>query len=36
MVEDLPKIQASSAHFAKKFDIDADVIILDEIDAIVA
>ncbi|HEY9800158.1 MAG TPA: beta-1,6-N-acetylglucosaminyltransferase [Leptolyngbyaceae cyanobacterium] len=35
MVKDLPKIHASSAHFARKFDIDADVRILNEIDAIV-
>lgn len=35
MVEDMPKMQASSAHFAGKFDIDADVKVLDEIDTIV-
>lgn len=35
MSEDLPKILASSAHFARKFDIDTDVRILNELDAIV-
>jgi hypothetical protein len=34
-LEDLPKIYASSAHFARKFDIDQDVRILNELDAIV-
>jgi Core-2/I-Branching enzyme len=33
--EDLQKIQASSAHFARKFDIDKDVRILNELDTIV-
>ncbi|MGF1524068.1 MAG: beta-1,6-N-acetylglucosaminyltransferase [Leptolyngbyaceae cyanobacterium] len=32
--EDLTKILASPAHFARKFDIDQDVRILDELDAI--
>jgi len=35
LYEDLPRIQASSAHFARKFDIDKDARILDELDAIV-
>jgi len=35
LFEDLPRIQASSAHFARKFDIDRDARILDELDAIV-
>lgn len=34
LIEDLPKIQASSAHFARKFDIDVDAQILNELDAI--
>lgn len=33
--EDLPGIISSSAHFARKFDIDADVQVLDELDALV-
>jgi len=33
--EDMPKIRASSAHFARKFDIAKDVRILNELDAIV-
>lgn len=32
--EDLPKLLQSSAHFARKFDIDFDARILDELDAI--
>ncbi len=35
LLEDLPKILSSSAHFARKFDIDTDVRILNELDAIV-
>lgn len=35
LFDDLPKIYASSAHFARKFDIDADVRILNELDSIV-
>jgi hypothetical protein len=35
LFEDLPKIHASSAHFARKFDIDKDVRILNQLDAIV-
>lgn len=35
MLEDLLKLQASSAHFARKFDIDVDGRILDELDAII-
>jgi Core-2/I-Branching enzyme len=35
LFEDLPRIQASSAHFARKFDIDKDARVLDELDAIV-
>lgn len=31
-LNDLPKIKASSAHFARKFDIDTDSKILDELD----
>jgi hypothetical protein len=33
--EDLPKICVSSAHFARKFDMDEDDRILEELDAIV-
>jgi hypothetical protein len=33
--EDLPRIQASSAHFARKFDFDEDVNVLDKLDACV-
>jgi hypothetical protein len=33
--EDLPKLLASSAHFARKFDMDADAGIYDALDAIV-
>ncbi|KAM3116121.1 beta-1,6-N-acetylglucosaminyltransferase [Phormidesmis sp. 146-33] len=35
LFEDLPKIQASSAHFARKFDVDTDAKILNELDAVV-
>ena len=35
LFEDMQKIQASSAHFARKFDIDEDVRILNELDDIV-
>jgi len=35
MYEDLVKIQSSSAHFARKFDIDKDIEILNEIDRII-
>ncbi|MBF2022543.1 MAG: hypothetical protein IGR93_21250 [Hydrococcus sp. C42_A2020_068] len=35
LLEDLPKIHASSAHFARKFDTNEDVRILNELDAIV-
>lgn len=34
-VGDLPAIKASSAHFARKFDIDVDPIIFDEIDRMI-
>jgi hypothetical protein len=34
-VEDLEQLRASSAHFARKFDIDLDAKILDEIDAVI-
>lgn len=34
VTEDLPKLLASSAHFARKFDIDIDSIVLDELDAV--
>lgn len=34
-LEDLPAIQASSAHFARKLDIDVDPIIFDEIDKMI-
>jgi hypothetical protein len=34
-LEDLEKLQASSAHFGRKFDMDIDTKILDEIDAMV-
>jgi hypothetical protein len=33
--EDLPKITASSAHFARKFDINVDAMIFNELDAII-
>lgn len=33
MLEDLPALLASRAHFARKFDIETDVRILDELDA---
>jgi hypothetical protein len=33
-LSDLPKIQASPAHFARKFDMDTDATILDELDGI--
>jgi len=33
-MEDLPQLLASSAHFARKFDIDVDQTILDELDII--
>lgn len=33
LFDDLPKILSSSAHFARKFDIDTDVRILNELDA---
>lgn len=35
LYEDLPIIKASPAHFARKFDIDTDVRVLNELDAIV-
>jgi hypothetical protein len=35
LFEDLPKIYASTAHFARKFDIDADVRVLNELDDII-
>jgi Core-2/I-Branching enzyme len=35
VLDDLSKIQASSAHFARKFDIDRDPEILDKLDAII-
>ncbi|MEA5583197.1 beta-1,6-N-acetylglucosaminyltransferase [Nodularia harveyana UHCC-0300] len=35
MFEDMPKLLASSAHFARKFDADIDIRILDELDAII-
>ncbi|MCP2727694.1 beta-1,6-N-acetylglucosaminyltransferase [Limnofasciculus baicalensis] len=35
LFEDLPKLLASSAHFARKFDVDTDIRILDELDAII-
>jgi Core-2/I-Branching enzyme len=35
LLEDISEIHASSAHFARKFDIDEDVRILDELDAVV-
>lgn len=35
-MEDLPRLLASDAHFARKFDADADARILDELDAITA
>lgn len=34
LMEDLPKLMASSAHFARKFDIDIDSNVLDELDRI--
>jgi len=34
LMEDLPKLLASSAHFARKFDIDIDTNLLDELDRI--
>jgi Core-2/I-Branching enzyme len=34
-LEDLPEIQSSSAHFARKFDIDGDTKILDALDGII-
>jgi len=34
LIEDLPSLLASSAHFARKFDIDVDSTILDELDTI--
>jgi hypothetical protein len=34
LLEDLPQIQASTAHFARKFDIDEDAKVLDELDAL--
>ena len=33
LVDDLPKLHVSSDHFARKFDVDADVNILNELDA---
>ncbi|HEY0170079.1 MAG TPA: hypothetical protein VGB98_03430, partial [Pyrinomonadaceae bacterium] len=35
LVEDMPALVASTAHFARKFDADTDVRILDELDAFV-
>jgi len=35
LLEDLPKLNDCSAHFARKFDIDADVAILNTIDKII-
>lgn len=35
MLEDLPKLLASSAHFARKFDVDTDARILDKLDTII-
>ncbi|MBD2535996.1 hypothetical protein H6G97_44420 [Nostoc flagelliforme FACHB-838] len=36
LMEDLPHLLASSAHFARKFDIDIDSKILDELDMIIS
>jgi hypothetical protein len=36
LIEDLPNLLASSAHFARKFDIDIDNKILDELDIIIS
>jgi Core-2/I-Branching enzyme len=35
-IEDLPRLLSSAAHFARKFDIDRDARILDELDSITA
>ncbi len=35
-LEDLPKLQASTAHFARKFDVEQDSIVLDELDRLTA
>lgn len=35
LLEDMPALVASVAHFARKFDTDTDVRILDELDALV-
>jgi Core-2/I-Branching enzyme len=35
LLEDIPKMQASSAHFARKFDFEKGVTVLDELDALV-
>jgi hypothetical protein len=33
-MEDLPKLLSSTDHFARKFDIDQDARVLDELDAV--
>ena len=35
LLEDLPNLLASPAHFARKFDIDLDIRILDEVDSLI-
>jgi Core-2/I-Branching enzyme len=35
LLEDIPKMQASSAHFARKFDFEEDITVLNELDALV-